>query len=105
MLPSEETEIFSDENVTLIRINDDHVEAEIGRGRLALTYKEDGFVISIDGHAFAVDGISNMTMVLAARVVFSDESGYYELRSDKSSKTNLRKYVTARDLLKAISED
>ena len=36
----------------------------------------------------------------AARVVFSDESGYYELRSEKSSKTNLRKYVIARELIK-----
>ena len=97
---SEETEIFADDNVTLIRIGEDHAEEEAARGRLALIYKEGNFVLSIGEHEFNVTDISNMTMVLAARVVFSDESGYYELRSEKSSKTNLRKYVIARELLK-----
>ena len=40
-----------------------------------------------------------MTMVLAGRVVFSDKTGYYELLSDKKNRTNLRKYVIARELL------
>ena len=97
---SDSIEIFSDDAVTLVRIGDDHVEEEAARGRLALIYKEENFVMTIGGHEFAVPGISNMTMVLAARVVFSDESGYYELRSDKSSKTNLRKYVIAREIMK-----
>ena len=56
-------------------------------------------MLTIGEHAFNVPDISNMTMVLAARVVFSDQSGYYELRSEKSSKTNLRKYVIARDVI------
>ena len=72
---------------------------------MALIYKEENFVLTIGEHEFKVPGISNMTMVLAARVVFSDESGYYELRSEKSSKTNLRKYVIARDLLKDIVKE
>lgn len=93
-------EIFADDDVTLVRIGDDHAEEEAARGRLALIYKEGNFVMTIGDHEFAVAGISNMTMVLAARVVFSDESGYYELRSDKSSKTNLRKYVIAREIMK-----
>jgi hypothetical protein len=38
-------------------------------------------------------------MVLADRVVFSDKSGYYELLSEKKSRTNLRKYVIAREML------
>ena len=101
----EEAEIFSDDNVTLVRIGDDHEEEEAARGRVALIYKEGNFVLTIGGHEFNVPGISNMTMVLAARVVFSDESGYYELRSDKSSKTNLRKYVIARDIINVIVKE
>lgn len=97
---SEETEIFADDNVTLIRIGEDHAEEEAAHGRLALIYKEGNFALTIGEHESGVPDISNMTMVLAARVVFSDESGYYELRSEKSSKTNLRKYVIARELLK-----
>ena len=96
----ETVEIFADDNVTLVSIGDDHVEEEAEHGRVALIYKEENFVLTIGEHEFNVPGISNMTMVLAARVVFSDESGYYELRSEKSSKTNLRKYVIARELIK-----
>ncbi len=94
------TELFSDGNVTLVRITEDHSEEEAAHGRLNLIYKEENFIMTIGGHEFKMDGISNMTMVLSARVVFSDESGYYELRSEKSSKTNLRKYVIARELIK-----
>jgi len=102
---AEETLIFADDNVTLVSIGDDHAEEEAAHGKVALIYKEENFVLTIGEHEFKVTGISNMTMVLAARVVFSDESGYYELRSEKSSKTNLRKYVIARDLLKDIIKE
>lgn len=102
---AEETLIFADDNVTLVSIGDDHAEEEAAHGKVALIYKEENFVLTIGEHEFKVPGISNMTMVLAARVVFSDESGYYELRSEKSSKTNLRKYVIARDLLKDIVKE
>ena len=101
----EETEIFADEGVTLYRIKEDHEDEEAARGKLALIYKEGNFVMTMGGHEFNVAGISNMTMVLSARVVFSDESGYYELRSDKASKVNLRKYVIARDILKDIVKE
>lgn len=102
---AEETLIFADDNVTLVSIGDDHAEEEAAHGKVALIYKEENFVLTIGEHEFKAPGISNMTMVLAARVVFSDESGYYELRSEKSSKTNLRKYVIARDLLKGIVKE
>lgn len=101
----EEVEIFADDNVTLVRIGEDHAEEEAARGKLALIYKEGNFVLTISGHQFSVPGISNMTMALAARVVFSDQSGYYELRSEKSSKTNLRKYVIAREILNVIVKE
>ena len=101
----EEVEIFADDNVTLVRIGEDHAEEEAARGKLALIYKEGNFVLTISGHQFSVPDISNMTMALAARVVFSDQSGYYELRSEKSSKTNLRKYVIAREILNVIVKE
>ena len=101
----ETAEVFADDNVTLVRIGDDHEEEEAARGRVALIYKEGNFVLTIGEHDFDVAGISNMTMALAARVVFSDESGYYELRSEKSSKTNLRKYVIAREILNVIVKE
>ena len=92
-------------NVTLVRIGEDHAEEEAAHGKLALIYKEGNFVLTISGHQFSVPDISNMTMALAARVVFSDQSGYYELRSEKSSKTNLRKYVIAREILNVIVKE
>lgn len=93
-------ELFADDNVTLYSIKEDHEEEEAARGRLTLTYGDGDFILGIGEYRFSLAGISSMTMVLAARVVFSDESGYYELRSDKGSGTNLRKYVIARDIIK-----
>lgn len=91
--------LFEDEDVTLRCIEDDHEDSEAARGRLALKYTSGEFRLCIGSREFAVADISNMTMVLANRVVFSDKSGYYELLADKNSRTNLRKYVIARDLL------
>ena len=102
---SEQTEIFADDNVTLVSIGEDHEEEEAEHGKVALIYKEGNFVLTIGEHSFNVPDIGNMTMVLAARVVFSDQSGYYELRSEKSSKTNLRKYVIAREVLNVIVKE
>ena len=53
----------------------------------------------IGDFCFDLREISNMTMVLANRIVFSDASGYYELIADKKSRTNLIKYVIARNLV------
>ena len=97
--------LFADDSATLYHIKDDHEEEEAARGRLTLACKDGEFILSIGEYRFSLAGISNMTMVLAARVVFSDESGYYELRSDKGSKVNLRKYVIARDILKTIDKE
>ena len=96
---SHETEFFSDENISLLRIEDGHNDEEIARGKLALSIPDEKFILNIGDYSFDLKNISNMTMVLAGRVVFSDESGYYELQSEKGSRTNLRKYVIARDLL------
>lgn len=78
---------------------DGHRDEEAARGRLSLDREDGRYILRIGEFSFDLQKISNMTMVLAGRVVFSDESGYYELLSEKKSRTNLRKYVIARDLL------
>ena len=91
--------VFADDGVVLHRITDGHSDEEAARGTLALSFADGSFTLSIGSFSFDLKEISNMTMVLARRIVFSDKSGYYELLSDKKSRTNLRKYVTARELL------
>ena len=91
--------VFTDDGVVLHRINDGHSDEEAARGKLTLSFADKKFVLSIGEYSFGMEDISNMTMVLAGRVVFSDKSGYYELLSEKNSRTNLRKYVIVRDLL------
>lgn len=98
---ADETDLlFADDNVILYHIKDDHEEEEAACGRLTLRHEDGEFILSIGEHRFSLADISNMTMVLAARVVFSDKNGYYELRAQKGSVTNLRKYVIARELIK-----
>jgi hypothetical protein len=91
--------IFTDDGVVLHRIEEGHRDEEAARGRLTLRYSDGAFIMDIGDCVFDLKEISNMTMVLASRVVFSDKSGYYELLSKKGSRTNLRKYVIAREVL------
>ncbi len=91
--------LFADDDIVLRRIEDGHRDEETARGRLTLCREGDRFMLRIEHFSFDLKEISNMAMVLANRVVFSDENGYYELLSDKKNRTNLRKYVIARDLL------
>jgi len=97
--------IFSDDGVTLLSIEEGHSESEIACGELTLKHEGGAFALHIGDHVFSMTGISGMTMVLAGRVVFSDESGYYELRADKSGRTNLRKYVIARDIINVKAKE
>ena len=91
--------VFTDDEVVLHRIEEGHSDEEAARGKLVLSFTGEKFILSIGDYSFDPENISNMTMVLAGRIVFSDETGYYELLSDKKNRTNLRKYVIARDLL------
>ena len=91
--------VFTDDGVVLHRIEEGHSDEEAARGKLSLSFSDEKFILNIGDCSFDLKDISNMTMVLAGRVVFSDKSGYYELLSDKKNRTNLRKYVIARDLL------
>lgn len=91
--------IFTDEDIVLRRIEAGHHDEEAARGSLTLNRGDGAFMLRIGDFSFVLEKISNMTMVLANRVVFSDKNGYYELLSDKKNRTNLRKYVIARDIL------
>ena len=94
-----EDTVFTDDEVVLHRIEDGHSDEEAARGKLTLSFADDKFTLNIGDYSFGLKEISSMTMVLASRVVFSDKTGYYELLSDKKNRTNLRKYVIARELL------
>ncbi len=96
--------VFSDSDITLKKIGEGHAEEWTETGRLSLIYRDGEFILSAAGHEFHLEGIPAMTMVLAARVVFSDKSGYYELRSKKGSRTNLRKYIIVWGMLSAEAD-
>ena len=100
-----ERELFADDDITLVRIEDGHSDEEAATGKLTLSACKDGYMLRIGDFCFDMKKISNMTMVLAGRIVFSDESGYYEIRSGKKHMTNLIKYVIARDILKETTEE
>ena len=70
----------------------------MSRGRLSLTYEGGDFVLAAGSFSFRFAEIEDMMMVLAGRVLFSTEDGYYELFSKTA---NMRKYVTARELAMA----
>jgi 1-acyl-sn-glycerol-3-phosphate acyltransferase len=92
--------LFSDERIILRQIFPDHTDEVVDKGRLELVYNGREHALNTPGMSFALKEIREMTMVLANRIVFSDAEGYYELKSDKSGSTNLRKYVIAWGLRK-----
>ena len=94
-----EDTVFTDDGVVLHRILDGHRDEEAARGKLSLIFKDGEFRLCIGDFSFDLRKISSMTMILAGRIVFSDDSGYYELLSNKKNRTNLIKYVIARELL------
>lgn len=91
----ESSELFGDDEVILSEIGKEHSSREAARGRLSLRYADGDFALAIGGFSFRFPDIEEMMMVLAGRVLFSTEDGYYELFSKKA---NMRKYVTAREL-------
>jgi 1-acyl-sn-glycerol-3-phosphate acyltransferase len=92
------SEIFGDDDIILSKIEKEHISKEVSRGRLSLTYEGGDFVFAAGSFSFRFAEIEDMMMVLAGRVLFSTEDGYYELFSKTA---NLRKYVTARELAMA----
>ena len=96
--------VFSDSDITLKKIGEGHAEEWTETGRLSLIYRDGEFILSAAGHEFHLEGIPAMTMVLAVRIVFCDKSGYYELKSKKGSRTNLRKYIIVWGMLSAEAD-
>ena len=92
------SEIFGDDDIVLSKIEKEHISKEVSRGRLSLTYEGGDFVLAAGSFSFRFAEIEEMMMVLAGRVLFSTEDGYYELFSKTA---NMRKYVTARELAMA----
>ncbi len=97
---SGENLLFSDDNINLFSIDEDHSDEIAASGKLTLKCLDGDFVLSIEDKRFPLIDILEMTMVLAGRIVFCDKSGYYELKPVKKCRVNLRKYVIARSLIK-----
>ena len=96
--------VFSDGDITLTKIGDGHEEEWTEKGQVSLLHRDGEFILCASGHEFRLKGISAMTMVLAVRIVFCDKSGYYELKSKKGSRTNLRKYIIVWGMLSAEAD-
>ena len=92
------SEVFGDDDIVLSKIEKEHISKEVSRGRLSLTYEGGDFVLAAGSFSFRFAEIEDMMMVLAGRVLFCTEDGYYELFSKTA---NMRKYVTARELAMA----
>ncbi len=97
---SGEHKLFSDDDINLYTIQEEHNDEIAASGRLMLKCVDGDFILSIGDKSFLLSDISEMTLLLARHIVFCDKTGYYELRSIKRSRTNLRKYVIARNLIK-----
>ena len=97
---SGEHELFSDDDINLYTIEEEHNDEIAASGRLTLKCVNGDFILSIGDKSFLISDISEMTMLLARHIVFCDKNGYYELKTIKRSRTNLRKYVIARNLIK-----
>ncbi len=78
--------LFSDGNVSLMKISTSHEELDVGGGELRQF--EDRLVCG--DRAFAMEKISNMAVVLTHLLLFTYEGEYYQIRSDQGA--NLRKY-------------
>ena len=92
-------ELFGDSGVSLYRINDDHTDEKLIEGRLSFRSSDEGLKLALGTFSVPLSEIREMKMVLASRLLFSYEKGYYELRTDAKSKVNLYKYLIARELL------
>jgi len=81
---------IADDNVTFIKVDDDHTTHTLAEGRLALA---DG-VLQIGEHRLALSDIGNMAIVRTNRLIFSCLDAYYELKCHTPG-CCMRKYVLA----------
>ncbi len=89
-------ELFSDEGAAIYGIYKDHSDKELASGRLSIKYADDAFRLATGTKEFRMEELSNMSMVQANRLLFSNGKDYYEIRSDSA---NLRKYLIAYRIL------
>ena len=85
--PGPNAPLFSDEDLTLVRLSSDHREERLATG--LLSQYEDR--LTCGEYAFPLSGINSMAMVLTNRLLFTSDGAYYEIRS--SGGTNLLKYL------------
>lgn len=79
--------LFSDEDTALVLIGPGHRQEALGNGRIA-QYED---ALECAGRRFELDGIQDMAMTQANRLLFTFGDGYYQIRC--RGNTNLRKYL------------
>ena len=79
--------MFSDEDITLTKVDAGHRGRKLCRG--TLRQYEGGF--SIGEYRFSLSDISQQAMVRTHLLLFSAGADYYELRAENGA--NLRKYL------------
>ena len=81
--------LFSDEGLQLSRIGSEHAEEALGTGTLT----QYGDRLCCCGMTFPFADIGNMAMVQANLLLFTCGERYYQIRANKKSNVNLRKYL------------
>lgn len=81
---------IADEEVTFIKVDDDHSTSLLAQGRLLL----EADTLHIGEHRLLLSDISNMAIVRTNRLIFSCDGAYYELKT-KQPGCCMRKYVLA----------
>ncbi len=81
---------IADEDVTFIKVEDNHSTSLLAQGRLKLA---DG-CLTIGEHSLALKDINNMAIVRTNRLIFSCADAYYELKT-KTPGCCMRKYLLA----------
>ena len=79
----------SAQSVKLSAVGSGHTQEALGEGELLLS----GGELRCGAHGFALDEITDISMVKTKILLFSWRGGYYELRSGE--KCCLRKYLLA----------
>ena len=89
----------NDDGIKLTEIENGHESRDIAEGSLSLSYEDGDFVLKLGDESFTFGSISDMSMVLAGRILFTSDDRYFELFSKN---TNMRKYLTAWELSKEL---
>ncbi len=82
--------VIADENVTFLKVDDDHTTHTLAEGRLELKDS----ALHIGEHVLPLDTIGNMAIVRTNRLIFSCQDAYYELKCHTPG-CCMRKYVLA----------